>query len=49
MGETDNNIMGFTMNPYNRMLSAGGACGGQIPNLLLFRPFNADISQEKEL
>lgn len=29
MGETDNNIMGFTMNPYNRMLSAGGACGGK--------------------
>ncbi|KAF2158764.1 hypothetical protein M409DRAFT_38093 [Zasmidium cellare ATCC 36951] len=29
MGETDNNIMGFTMNPFNRMLSAGGACGGE--------------------
>ncbi|TKA25169.1 hypothetical protein B0A50_05867 [Salinomyces thailandicus] len=29
MGETDNNIMGFTLNPYNRMLSAGGACGGE--------------------
>ncbi|KAK3669819.1 hypothetical protein LTR78_010277 [Recurvomyces mirabilis] len=30
MGETDNNIMGFTLNPYNRMLSAGGACGGEL-------------------
>lgn len=28
-GETDNNITGFVMNPYNRMLSAGGACGGE--------------------
>lgn len=49
MGETDNNIMGFTMNPYNRMLSAGGACGGQDPHASLFRPLHADISKEKAL
>jgi len=30
MGETSNNIMGSTYNPYNRYLSAGGACGGKL-------------------
>ncbi|KYG41620.1 hypothetical protein M433DRAFT_75476 [Acidomyces richmondensis BFW] len=29
MGETVNNITGATLNPRNRMLSAGGACGGE--------------------
>lgn len=29
MGETTNNIIGSTVNPYNRSLSAGGACGGE--------------------
>ena len=28
MGETNNNIIGSTINPYNRNLSAGGASGG---------------------
>lgn len=28
MGETKNNIIGSTINPYNRNLSAGGASGG---------------------
>lgn len=30
MGETTNNVIGSTLNPYNRNLSAGGACGGKI-------------------
>ncbi|GME52611.1 putative general amidase GmdA [Neofusicoccum parvum] len=29
MGETSNNIIGSTCNPYNRRLSAGGASGGE--------------------
>lgn len=29
MGETSNNITGSTCNPYNRLLSAGGASGGE--------------------
>ncbi|KAK1054165.1 hypothetical protein LTR74_016029 [Friedmanniomyces endolithicus] len=29
MGETENNIVGCTVSPYNRNLSAGGACGGE--------------------
>ncbi|KAG9241764.1 amidase signature domain-containing protein [Calycina marina] len=29
MGETSNNIIGVTINPYNRELSAGGASGGE--------------------
>lgn len=29
MGETSNNIVGSTINPYNRHLSAGGASGGE--------------------
>ncbi|MCJ1436725.1 hypothetical protein MMC27_006107 [Xylographa pallens] len=29
MGETSNNIIGSTINPYNRNLSAGGASGGE--------------------
>ncbi|CAF9931207.1 MAG: Acetamidase [Alectoria fallacina] len=29
MGETNNNIIGSTINPYNRNLSAGGASGGE--------------------
>jgi amidase len=29
MGETSNNIIGSTINPYNRYLSAGGASGGE--------------------
>ena len=29
MGETNNNIIGSTINPYNRYLSAGGAAGGE--------------------
>ena len=29
MGETNNNIIGSTVNPYNRHLSAGGASGGE--------------------
>lgn len=30
MGETVNNIIGTTVNPFNRLLSAGGACGGMV-------------------
>ena len=29
MGETSNNIIGSTINPYNRNLFAGGASGGE--------------------
>jgi amidase len=29
LGETTNNIIGTTTNPYNATLSAGGACGGE--------------------
>ena len=29
LGETANNIIGTTVNPYNLRLSAGGACGGE--------------------
>lgn len=29
LGETSNNIVGTTTNPYNTALSAGGACGGE--------------------
>ncbi|PNS16359.1 hypothetical protein CAC42_6466 [Sphaceloma murrayae] len=29
LGETTNNIVGSTINPYNRISSAGGACGGE--------------------
>ncbi|KAF2761032.1 amidase [Pseudovirgaria hyperparasitica] len=29
IGETTNNIIGSTINPFNRNLSAGGACGGE--------------------
>ncbi|KAF2095394.1 amidase [Rhizodiscina lignyota] len=29
IAETVNNIVGSTINPYNRCLSAGGACGGE--------------------
>lgn len=29
LGETANNIIGTTVNPYNVSLSAGGACGGE--------------------
>jgi amidase len=28
LGETTNNIVGSTVNPYNSDFSAGGACGG---------------------
>ena len=30
MGETTNNIIDPTINPYNRFLSAGGASGGEL-------------------
>lgn len=29
MGETCNNIIGRTVNPYNQIMSAGGASGGE--------------------
>lgn len=29
MGETANNVIGSTVNPFDRNLSAGGACGGE--------------------
>lgn len=29
IGETTNNVIGSTLNPFNRVLSAGGACGGE--------------------
>lgn len=32
LGETTNNIVGSTVNPYNRIFSAGGACGGMSMN-----------------
>lgn len=35
IGETTNNIVGSTMNPFNRDLSAGGACGGEAALLAL--------------
>lgn len=35
IGETTNNIIGSTINPYNRSLSAGGACGGEAALLAL--------------
>lgn len=38
MGETSNNIIGSTVNPYCRILSAGGASGGknfQLERVLL--------------
>lgn len=35
IGETTNNIVGSTMSPYNRTLSAGGACGGEAALLAL--------------
>lgn len=31
--------MGFTMNPHNRILTAGGACGGKC--FFAWRDFNA--------
>lgn len=36
MGETNNNIIGFTINPFNRYLSAGGASGGESNPLRVF-------------
>ncbi len=35
IGETTNNIVGSTMNPYNKNLSAGGACGGEAALLAM--------------
>jgi amidase len=35
IGETTNNIVGSTLNPFNRTLSAGGASGGEGALLVL--------------
>lgn len=35
LGETSNNIIGSTTNPFNTALSAGGACGGEAALLAL--------------